>query len=558
MMNWQNGNAICPSEGVRERFVTPTKSSVNQSGFCPFDMAKVVTLVHPEAPLPVPTPLLVSKCDLFSDNPGLVVSPYAVQSPVSLSDFREFVLALEGTTVKVTNDNFSGLLHLCAEFAFRALFARLLQFRDSRDFQEDTIQDTKLRFPIPMTEMSHCVALHEEGFTFLAENATFECSVGHAIALSPAVREQLSVDACAHTFSLRDATAVDSVRRLLSGDEVSVMRSRAGLGPQLHSPGLELALAQTGPLDLTTLDLSMLSIEALDNILAGTSFSIASEDDLLERLLNLGDEYHPLLGRIGIRFLSCAGLTILAEHFAFLPEWVCSDILRWLLHPPPPPPPPPPRPPRGWNSAIVPVFPELFEDFKEKQFDLLWRGSRDGFGARDFHSRCDGHANTLTVILDTNGNIFGGFTPVEWESRVWDGKASTCKKLLKTDPSLKSFLFTLKNPDNVPARKFPLIATKKPVALGCHGNGGPDFCDIIIYSNCNTSTGNFTSLGYRFTNDTGKHVPSFLTGSNTFQVEEIEIFEIMDETALPPNPASGLVANSFGKRFSHRFFRLNG
>jgi hypothetical protein len=40
----------------------------------------------------------------------------------------------------------------------------------------------------------------------------------------------------------------------------------------------------------------------------------------------------------------------------------------------------------------------------------------DAFRANQFHRRCDGHANTLTVILDTKGNIFGGFTPVEWES----------------------------------------------------------------------------------------------------------------------------------------------
>jgi hypothetical protein len=58
-------------------------------------------------------------------------------------------------------------------------------------------------------------------------------------------------------------------------------------------------------------------------------------------------------------------------------------------------------PPSGWNSAIVADFPKLFEDFKEKHFTVLWRGSRDGFGKDVFHSRCDGHPNTLTVILDT-------------------------------------------------------------------------------------------------------------------------------------------------------------
>jgi hypothetical protein len=66
----------------------------------------------------------------------------------------------------------------------------------------------------------------------------------------------------------------------------------------------------------------------------------------------------------------------------------------------------------------------------ECPFSLLWRGSRDGFGAGDFQKLCNGHANTLTVILDTNGNIFGGFTPVEWESYA----------RYKADRSLKSFL----------------------------------------------------------------------------------------------------------------------
>jgi hypothetical protein len=65
------------------------------------------------------------------------------------------------------------------------------------------------------------------------------------------------------------------------------------------------------------------------------------------------------------------------------------------------------------DSMIVSDFPEIFAEFGGQRFSLLWRGSRDGFGASDFHSRCDGHANTLTVILDTDGNIFSGFTPVE-------------------------------------------------------------------------------------------------------------------------------------------------
>jgi hypothetical protein len=68
------------------------------------------------------------------------------------------------------------------------------------------------------------------------------------------------------------------------------------------------------------------------------------------------------------------------------------------------------------DSRIISDFPEIFAEFQRKRFSLLWRGSRDGFGAFEFHRRCDGHANALTVILDTQGNFFGGFTPMKWES----------------------------------------------------------------------------------------------------------------------------------------------
>jgi hypothetical protein len=74
------------------------------------------------------------------------------------------------------------------------------------------------------------------------------------------------------------------------------------------------------------------------------------------------------------------------------------------------------------DSLIVSSFPPLFDEFRGKRFGLLWRGSRDGFGVRDFHGRCDGRANTLTLILDTGGNVFGGFTPLEGEARVWNRK----------------------------------------------------------------------------------------------------------------------------------------
>jgi hypothetical protein len=79
-------------------------------------------------------------------------------------------------------------------------------------------------------------------------------------------------------------------------------------------------------------------------------------------------------------------------------------------------------PPAALESLIVGYFPPPLEEFRAKRFNLLWRGSRDCFGANEFRCRCDGRAYTLTLIRDTDGYVFGGVTPVKWESPVWNRK----------------------------------------------------------------------------------------------------------------------------------------
>jgi hypothetical protein len=121
--------------------------------------------------------------------------------------------------------------------------------------------------------------------------------------------------------------------------------------------------------------------------------------------------------------------------------------------------------------------------------------------------------------LDTQGNIFGGFTPVEWGS-PWFASP------YKADDSQKSFLFTLKNPRNIPASRFALKAERKGTAINCNSGWGPRFCDIAVSDNCNANTDSRTSLGYAYTNDTGLHGKVVFTGSKKFRVKEIEVFEI--------------------------------
>jgi hypothetical protein len=95
------------------------------------------------------------------------------------------------------------------------------------------------------------------------------------------------------------------------------------LGHQLCNPVLELLYERTAPdrLDLKLINLSVLSLEALGAVLARGSFSVKSEDELLERLLSLGEEYRPLLRWVEMRFLSASGLAALAAHLGSPTEW---------------------------------------------------------------------------------------------------------------------------------------------------------------------------------------------------------------------------------------------
>jgi hypothetical protein len=262
-------------------------------------------------------------------------------------------------------------------------------------------------------------------------------------------------------------------------------------------------------------------VDAVDGLLSGETFCVESEDALLDCLLKPGPAYSPLLRHIQPTFLSPDGLLTLADHLAHPPESVWLSLAERLQKPPGPP-----RPPPGWlDSLIVSDFPGIFAEFRGKRFSLLWRGSRDGFACGDFHSRCDGHPNTLTVILDTHGNVFGGFTPLEWESRKYH--AINC---WKADNSLRSFLFTLKNPHNIPARRFALKAEEKWAAIYCGDDShGPCFGrDIYVSGNCNTDTDSFTSLSSAYTNDTGLDNTTVFAGSEHVHVKEIEVFEITE------------------------------
>jgi hypothetical protein len=183
------------------------------------------------------------------------------------------------------------------------------------------------------------------------------------------------------------------------------------------------------------------------------------------------------------------------------------------------------------DSKIVQELPELFNEFLDNEFNLLWRGTREGFNTSDFHTRCDGHSNILMIVKDAKGNIFGGFTPVTWESRAKFGSGMNC---YKSDNEVRSWLFTLINPHNIAPRKFYLKNDYRSRAIFCGCSGGPEFgtgCDgfgdIAVRDKCDANVINSTWLGGSYLNDTGVNGKILLSGEYHFIVKEIEVFEIV-------------------------------
>jgi hypothetical protein len=353
-----------------------------------------ITLVHPEDSVTISIPQAITKCNLFQNNPTLTVSPYRVQSAVSLSIFRDFVSALEEKAVKITNTNLTGLQRLCEEFGFSEFAAKLSQFFSVSAASQDR--------QIGSSFAGMRNSLLSESFEFVVNGTLIEFDFAEAAALFPAVREQLSVDGCVRKFFINDseieASDIDSLQLVLSGESISIGKSQRLLSGLLGNVTVERLLLDCSKvnnrmnlselmkekrLDFESVDVSIVSVEALDSLLLNESISIESEDSLLRFLLKLSPDYRDLLRHIQIEFLSEDGLSLLDEHFGIPSESVWQCAVEWISHPPP----------LRFDSRIISDFPAIFAEFQGKRFSLLWRGSRDGFGALEFHGRCDGHVN---------------------------------------------------------------------------------------------------------------------------------------------------------------------
>ena len=176
------------------------------------------------------------------------------------------------------------------------------------------------------------------------------------------------------------------------------------------------------------------------------------------------------------------------------------------------------------NMLLLRSF--LPSDFTEMRlrFKLLYRGSRDGMTATDFHRMCDGKDNTLSVIKDTNGNVFGGFADKAW---------GTQSQWIKSE---KSFLFSLKSSWEKEVTKFP-VNTRDQHSLYheasymcAFGNG-----DLHVVASSNYGNACSMNIGTSYQNPSRAHSHHYGNSCHrNFQLNEIEVYQVSEEGFKTP------------------------
>jgi hypothetical protein len=414
---------------------------------------------------------------------------------------------------------------------------------------------------------------NSDEFVFVVNGETVKSTVQEAVLLSPAISERLKLNPGDFTFTIKDdrinssdfvgflkffrsrvwraisqseALSFLSIAGLLGNDEMSFAMielssevvEKSDLNNDSISPeGIGLKLINIDARDCASVfyryssdSLRRLSKALLHEVLSSPFLELESEDSFLQTLLDLGSDYQEFWDYIEVGYLTENGISLFLDALPFenLNESIWRKIVERL---------------RGLrdddmglrryrarsdaatvkarpgvlDSTIGDIDPTILRDVGAKSWELLYRGSIDGFMANDFHRKCDGQSHTLMVIETTKGFIFGGYTPVQWDS----------SNSPKPDPSKRSFLFTMKNPHSIAARKFSLYNAK--LAIYCSSRFGPilggNGPDVRISNGCNKNTDSCTKLGSAYVNDTGIDGKEVFAGEPNFVVKEIEVFK---------------------------------
>lgn len=164
-----------------------------------------------------------------------------------------------------------------------------------------------------------------------------------------------------------------------------------------------------------------------------------------------------------------------------------------------------------YNGIIKPEELDLIEKEMKNRYNkniidykLLFRASRDGYEAENFHKKCDGKGNTLTLVKTKSGRRFGGYTEAKWDSN--SGYINL----------RKGFVFSIDN-------KEIYYNEKRNYNIYCNMSIGPSFRsgphDFTISDKCNINNKSFEYIR----SSSGNYI---LEGNEFFRIKDYEIYAL--------------------------------
>ena len=181
------------------------------------------------------------------------------------------------------------------------------------------------------------------------------------------------------------------------------------------------------------------------------------------------------------------------------------------------------------NNEEKKLISEWIDPKKIIKFYLLFSTAKDGDSSLTFHKYCDGESPTVTIVKDTFGRKFGGYSTKSWSQ-------STCGASYSRAPG--SFIFNL-----VYRIKCDLIDQLNILAIYRDNSFGPTFGgghDLYIADRCTSNANSNSNKCDNSSYNTGNNnllLPSpfptmmmmSLPSSTNFQVSVYEVFKVVFE-----------------------------
>ena len=167
------------------------------------------------------------------------------------------------------------------------------------------------------------------------------------------------------------------------------------------------------------------------------------------------------------------------------------------------------------NNDEKKLISEFIDPNKIIKFNLLFSTNKDNDSASTFHYYCDGIFPTVTVVLDTTGRRFGGYSTQSW-----------CQSAVGANYSRApgSFIFNLSNKQKYDLEEFNIYAIYRHNSYGpTFGGGHTLYISNSCKSNSNSYCNKYTSY------KTGDNNLFGNSGQTNFQVSNYEVYQVVFE-----------------------------